>query len=197
MRFTVHPGNFFMVLFAFALTAAPAAAQSVAQPRSWTITPFFGTTLGMGDIDDAGIEVDLDSSLGIGVAVGYDWTANLGFEGEIAYLFDVAGEQNVVDWSLTNFGFNAVYHFDVRRFTPYATAGLGWERSSLDVTDPNLLALFADLSSTEVTFNFGGGVKYPINDRLHARGDVRRFQANDLAPDYWRLYGGLTWVLRR
>jgi hypothetical protein len=48
-----------------------------------------------------------------------------------------------------------------------------------------------------VAFNFGGGVKYPINDRLLARADVRRFQANDQAPDYWRLYGGLTWVVKR
>jgi aspartate aminotransferase len=45
--------------------------------------------------------------------------------------------------------------------------------------------------------NFGGGVKYPLAPRWIARGDVRRFQANDTAPDYWRLYGGITWVLRK
>ena len=27
------------------------------------------------------------------------------------------------------------------------------------------------------------------------RGDLRRFQSNDLAPDYWRLYGGITFIL--
>jgi opacity protein-like surface antigen len=192
MRSLVRPGHFFTALpLALALAVpAPAAAQSVAQPRSWTVTPFFGTSLGMGDPAD-------DASLGVGVAAGYDWTSNLGFEGELGYLFDVAGDTNAVDWSLTNFSFNAVYHFDVRRVTPYATAGLGWERSDLDVTDPELLALFEDFSTTEVAFNFGGGVKYPINDRLLARADVRRFQANDQAPDYWRLYGGLTWVVKR
>jgi opacity protein-like surface antigen len=192
MRFSVRFGNIFTTaLFSSSLLlAVPASAQSVTQPRTWTVTPFLGTSLGMGEPAE-------DASLGVGVAVGYDWTANLGFEGELGYLFDVAGELNAVDWSLTNFSFNALYNFDVRRVTPYATAGLGWERSSVDVTDPNLLALFEDFSSTEITFNFGGGVKYPLNDRLLARADLRRFQANDLAPDYWRLYGGVTWVFGR
>jgi opacity protein-like surface antigen len=192
MRFTVRPGNFFMVFVLSSLLSAPAlvSAQSIAQPRSWTVTPFLASSLGMGEPAE-------DSSLGIGAAVGYDWTANLGFEGELGYLFDVAGERNDIDWSLMNFSFNALYHFDVRRVTPYATAGLGWERSDVDVISPDPVELLPDLSSTEITFNFGGGVKYPINDRFIARADVRRFQANDQAPDYWRLYGGLTWVLRR
>jgi hypothetical protein len=40
-------------------------------------------------------------------------------------------------------------------------------------------------------------VKYPITPRLLARGDLRRFNANDLAPDYWRLYGGITFRVGR
>ena len=172
------------------LTAAPAAAQSVARPGAWTVTPFLHTSIGAGDPAP-------DDSLGLGVAVGYDLSENLGFEGEISHLFDVAGDSAGVDWSVTNFSANAVYHFDVRRFTPYATFGLGFERSSFGLKDPDPLALVADPSSSEVAINFGGGVKYPINDRWIARADLRRFQANDLAPDYWRLYGGLTIGLRR
>jgi hypothetical protein len=26
---------------------------------------------------------------------------------------------------------------------------------------------------------------------------LRRFEANDAAPDYWRLYGGLSWWIKR
>jgi opacity protein-like surface antigen len=175
---------------ALSIAALPAGAQSIAQPRSWTVTPFLQTSLGMGDPAP-------DDSLGLGVAVAYDWTFNLGFEGEISHLFDVAGDTNVVDWSVSNFSANALYHFDVKRFTPYVTLGMGIERSSQDVKDPDSLALIGDFSSTEVAFNFGGGVKYPINARWVARGDVRRFQANDIAPDFWRLYGGLTFVMKK
>jgi opacity protein-like surface antigen len=132
----------------------------------------------------------------VGAAVGYDFTANLGVEGELAYLFDVAGDDNNIDRSVTSFNANVVYHFDVRRVTPYATAGLGFERDSVDVRNPDPLALYAP-SSTEVAFNFGGGAKYRVTDRLIARADLRRFEANDSAPDYWRLYGGLTFVWRR
>ena len=123
-------------------------------------------------------------------------TRNLGFEGEIGHLFDVAGDNDDVDWSISNFSANA--HLSLRHpdVTPYATFGLGLERSAFEVKNPDVLALYPDLSSTEVTFNFGGGVKYPLTDRWLARGDLRRFQANDLAPDYWRLYGGITFKLK-
>nr|MDP9324432.1 hypothetical protein [Acidobacteriota bacterium] len=52
-------------------------------------------------------------------------------------------------------------------------------------------------SSTEVAYNFGGGVKYPVSERFLARADLRRFQSTDLSPDYWRLYGGLTFWVKR
>jgi opacity protein-like surface antigen len=181
------------ILVAAVCAASPAAAQSIAEPRSWTVTPFLHTSLGVG-------EGAPDDSMGLGVAVGYDLTRNLGFEGEIGYLFDVAGDTDDADWSITNYSANAVYHFDVKRVTPYGTVGLGFEHSGFDVKNPDVLAdlgLLADPSGTEVVFSFGGGVKYPINARWIARGDLRRFQANDDAPDFWRLYGGLTWTLRR
>jgi opacity protein-like surface antigen len=180
-----------VVMFLAACAAtSEAAAQSIAQPRSWTVTPFLHTSVGVGDPapDDSG---------GIGVAVGYDWTYNLGFEGEISHLFDVEGSTDDIDWSITNFSLNAVYHFDVKRLTPYATFGIGVERSSFDLKNPDPLVLIVDPSSTEVAINFGGGVKYSISSRWVARGDLRRFQANDIAPDYWRLYGGLTFVMKR
>ena len=137
-----------------------------------------------------------DNSVGLGVAAGYDLTSNLGFEGELAHLFDVVGNDTNVDWSVTNVSANAIYHFDVQHFTPYATFGLGFERSSINVKSPDPLILVPP-SSTEVAYNFGGGIKYRINDTLIARADLRRFQAIDTAPDYWRLYGGLMFSLKR
>jgi opacity protein-like surface antigen len=175
---------------ALAIATPAARAQSIAQPRSWTVTPFLHTSA---DVS----EPAFDDSLGLGVAVGYDLTRNLGFEGEVTHLFDVAGDTDNIDWSISNFSANAIYHFDVKRVTPYATLGIGFERSSYDLKAEDALQLDEDPSSTEVSVNFGGGVKYPINDRWTARGDVRRFQANDIAPDHWRVYGGLTWMMRQ
>jgi opacity protein-like surface antigen len=165
-----------------------AAAQSVAEEQTWTVTPLLSGSFGTSN--------DLGSSLGLGVAVGYDMTRNVGVEVELAHVFDVSGDDARVDWSLTNISANAIYHFDVPHVTPYATFGLGPERSSISVKDPTVLALTVP-SSTEMAFNFGGGVKYSINEKFLARADLRRFQAMDAAPDHWRLYGGVTWWIKR
>lgn len=187
----VHRSGIFSTVVAVAfpvLLASPAAAQSVAEPRTWTVSPFIGTSIGL-DGSGAG------NSFGIGVGVGYDMTSNIGFEGEFSHLLDVRGDTDTIDWSITNISANFLYHFDVKRVTPYATFGLGWERSSIDA-DPDPLALVLP-SSTEFSINFGGGVKYPLTPALLVRGDLRRFEANDLAPDYWRLYGGVTFTFGR
>lgn len=186
----VRVGSFFMlVATVLVLSARGVAAQSVTEAGTWTATPFLSVSFGTSN--------NLDSSLGLGVGVGYDLTSNLGFEGEFGHVFDVQGSTDNIDWSLTNFSGNVLYHFDLRGpATPYATFGLGWEHSSVDVENPDPAALYP-ASSTEVAWNFGGGVKYRISDRLLARGDLRRFQSNDLAPDHWRLYGGLTFEISK
>jgi opacity protein-like surface antigen len=169
--------------------AASADAQSLPEAKTWSVTPFLDASMGMG-------EPGPRNSLGLGVAVSYDWTRNLAFEADLGHFFDVAGDDANVDWSISTFSANAVYHFDTQHVTPYATFGLGLERSAFEVKNPDVLALYPDLSATEFAFNFGGGVKYALTGRWHARADLRRFQANDLAPDHWRLYGGLSWRVK-
>ena len=173
---------------ASAQSAAPAVTQSVAEPNTITVTPFVSVSFGLSE--------DWKSSLGVGAAVGYDLTKNLGFEFELGHVFDVAGDDANLDFDLTNISGNVIYHFDVPRVTPYATLGIGWEHASPEVQDPETLALYPP-SSTEIAWSFGGGVKYPINGRLLARADLRRFQVNDIAPDHWRFYGGLTFWVKR
>ncbi len=167
--------------------AAWAMAQSVAEPNSWTVTPFLGGTMALTRRFGG-------NSLAIGVGVGYDMTSKHRFEGELGHLFDIPGDTDAVDWSVTNFSGNFLYHFDVKHVTPYATFGIGFEHSGLD--GPGVDSLDID-SSTEVSFNFGGGVKYPLTPKLLLRGDLGRFEAIDLAPDYWRVYAGLTFRLGR
>jgi len=177
------------VLALFVLSVSPAAAQTLPAPRTWSITPFLHTSLGIGDPAP-------DDSIGLGAAVTYDWTSKLAFEGEVSHLFDIAGNSADIDWSVTNLSANAVYRFDTRHVTPYATFGLGLEHSSERLKETDSLALIADFSATEFVVNFGGGLQYEIDKRWKARADLRRFQANDLAPDFWRLYGGLTFRLK-
>lgn len=188
MRRFSRPCTLFLVMTALlAGVRAPASAQSVAEPNTMTVTPFVATSFG--------VSQGLDSSLGLGVAIGYDLTRNLGFEFDFGHVFDIAGGDDNLDWSLTNVSGNVVYHFDVPRVTPYATLGLGWERSTprFDIVDP----MSGSSSRTEVAWNIGGGAKSELTDRIIARLDLRRFQVNDLAPDHWRLYGGLTFFVKR
>ncbi|MEP6915922.1 MAG: outer membrane beta-barrel protein [Acidobacteriota bacterium] len=166
----------------------PAAAQSLAEPKTWTVTPFVSGSFGTSD--------GLGGSLGIGGAITFDVTSHLGIEGELGRVFDVLGNDANVDWAITNVSGNVVYNFDAKRITPYATFGLGVERSSPSVKIPDPAALYPG-ASTEVAYNFGGGVKYPLSERFLVRGDLRRFEANDLAPDHWRLYGGISWWIKR
>lgn len=167
---------------------SPPSSQSLAEPNTATVTPFLSTAFGTSQ--------KLGGSLGIGVAVGYDLTRNVGFEGEIGHVFDVLGNDANQDSSITNYSANGVYHFDVSRFTPYATLGLGIEHVGRSVKNPDPLAIY-QASGTEVAYNFGGGVKYPVSERFLARADLRRFQSTDLSPNYWRLYAGLTFWIKR
>jgi opacity protein-like surface antigen len=154
------------------------------------VTPFLSESFGTSGHGD-------DNSIGIGAAIAYDLTRQLGFEFEIGRAFDIAGDNADLDWSLTTFSFNAVYHLNVPRVTPYVTAGLGWEHSGLDLDDDAEDLVLTIPSSTEIAWNFGGGVKYPINERFIVRADIRRFEVMDAAPDHWRFYGGLTFWIKR
>lgn len=182
--------TFFTIFVSFAaLTAHAAHAQTVAEPNTVTVTPFLSASFG--------VSGNLDNSIGLGVGVGYDLTPNLGVEFELGHVFDVVGKDDNLDWSLTTYSGNLLYYFNrVPRVLPYATFGIGWERSNLDfdVIDPTVITI---PSSTEIAWNVGGGAKMELNDRLLVRGDIRRFQVNDLAPDHWRAYAGLTFFVKR
>ncbi len=166
-----------------AATAVPAAAQApVTEAGTWTATPFLSLTFGgAGD----------STSLGVGGAVGYDVTDLLSVEGELAYVFDLAGDSDVTDWSVTSLSGNALYHFPLENgWAPYATAGLTFARSHLTIAD-------ATAATAEFGVNLGGGIKMGLTDTLTARADLRYFKYVDTAPDGFRLYGGLTWRVRR
>lgn len=173
------------------LTATPALAQAgqevtapvpvpVTGPGQWSVTPFLSFTFG-GDSDS--------TSLGVGGALGYDLTDRLGLEGELFYVFDLAADTDNTDRSLLGASANVLYHVPLSSgLVPYGTFGVGFGRSALTIDE-------VKESSSEVGFNFGGGLKGPLTERISARGDIRYFKYNDAAPDGWRVYAGLSWKL--
>jgi opacity protein-like surface antigen len=195
MRLLVQICTGFIVIIMALGAPAPASAQSpssearsIAEPNTVTVTPFLTGSFGTSD--------DLGGSIGLGVGVGYDFTRHLGVEGEIGHAFDVLGNDANVDSPVTNYSANGIYHFDVRHVTPYATFGLGVEHVGRSIKNPDPLMLYAP-ASTELAYNFGGGVKYPLSDKFILRADLRRFQSVDLSPNFWRLYGGVTFWAKR
>jgi opacity protein-like surface antigen len=171
--------------------AAPAAAQTETagpyvstpvQAGAWTVTPLLALSFG-GQSDT--------SSLGFGGALGYDFTDLLSFEGELGYLFDLIGDDDFADWSVTTFSGNALLHFPLENGSaPYATAGVTLARSHREISD-------TVEDTAKFGFNFGGGIKHPLTDRIAARGDIRYFKYNDAGPDGFRVYGGVIWRLGR
>jgi OmpA-OmpF porin, OOP family len=177
-----------MGLAAALFTASPAHAQSaLPEPGTFDVTPFLGFGLGFGDdVLDPLNPADPSSSFLLGVAVGYNFTTNLSLEGELGLIPDIVGDTDAVDIGITTFSANGVYHFDTQsKIVPYATLGLGLGHVGLELLD-------VDESSTEFLVNLGGGVKYPVTDRLQVRGDLRYFSINDENPNFWRVYGGVT-----
>ncbi len=163
---------------------ADARAQMLPPVGSIDVTPFLGFAFGS---DQGG------ATLALGAAVAYNYTEQIALEGEIGILPDLEGDTDALDVGVATFSANVLYHFDAApTLVPYATAGLGFGRTSFDFAEGPL-----DRSSTELAVNIGGGVKAEVGDRVIVRGDLRYFNVNDENPNFWRLYGGIVFRLRR
>jgi opacity protein-like surface antigen len=157
----------------------PLRAQSpLGGSDAWLLTPSLGV----------GVDEDADASLTIAGALGYPLTSTLAIEGALAHAFDLAPGDGDVDSSLTTVHGSLLLFFDTDfMLTPYVAAGLGVGKFAHDVRVPA-----ASIDSTEVGFNAGGGIVYPLSDRAWLRGDVRVFKHIDDVPTLWRFMGGVT-----
>jgi OOP family OmpA-OmpF porin len=153
----------------------------------WTVTPFIG----------AGFSGDLESSpLNLGAALAYNWSSRIAFEGQFAYMNAEQGQLVEFDTNVWTLDANVLYHFAEERWIPYLALGLGMMRATTDVGDLPVVGDVDD-ESTELSLNFGGGVKRQLTDRVRLRGDLRYYNGGDLAPDFWRVTAGLTFALGR
>ena len=173
-----------LVPAAHAQAPAGAVTPLPPDPEGFTVTPFL-------DLSFAG---DYENTPGgLGVALGYGAHSRVSLEGDLS--FTPNGQQGVLTefetttWQLSG---NVLYHFLARDVTPYLALGLGVLGAD---TEAEATGLIADDTDYQLAWNWGGGLKTALNERLGLRADLRYFNGDDLAPDHWRLYGGV--VLRQ
>ena len=153
-----------------------ARAQSPVEAGAWTVSPLLGIAF----------DSDGDASLSLAGAVDYHVTPEFALEGELGHVFDTAPDDANVDASLTTAHASVLYFFDAA-LHPYVAAGIGAGHFSVAVRAPR-----ASFDTTEIGFNLGAGVIYPLDDGLGVRGDFRYFKHIDNVPSSWRLSGGIT-----
>lgn len=137
------------------------------------VTGFVGGQLfDVGDqFDTAG--TNFKTEVNLGARYQYNFTQHWAVEG--SFLFS-PGDTELVRAALPDvsvdayyYGANVLYHIlPDQKIIPYATAGIGGV--SLDVSRGD--------TESFVTFNFGGGVLYPLNHRFSVRFDVRDYVYN-------------------
>lgn len=176
MRFRIAP---VLILATVLLASMPHAAQ--AQPPlqrdTWLLTGALGLAL----------DADASPSLSIHGAAAFPLTSQFAVEGELGHVFDIAPGNVDVDSSLTTVHATALYFVNTSYvLTPYLAAGIGAGKYSIDVIPGS-----ADFSTTEIGFNLGGGVTYPLTPTTYFRGDFRYFKHIDDVPSVWRFSGGV------
>ena len=142
------------------LAASLVSSSSFAQieEESLTFSPLIGGYIFEGN-------QNVDDDLVAGLAAGYNFTENWGVEGVFQFLNtedDISGSHDDIDGRI--YHLDALYHFMAdSKLVPYVAAGLG------GITlDDN-----PDGHNTNPLYNYGGGVKYFLNENMALRGDVR------------------------
>jgi opacity protein-like surface antigen len=172
MRFALAP---VVILAAVLMAPTVASAQPPIQKDTWMVSGALGLAL----------DADASPSLTLSGAAAFPLTSQLAIEGELGHVFDNAPGNVDVDSSLTTFHATALYFFNTSYvLTPYLAAGIGAGKYSVEVTP-------SKFSTTEVGFNLGGGVTYPLGKTSFFRGDFRYFKHIDDVPSVWRFTGGI------
>jgi opacity protein-like surface antigen len=197
----MHMRTFIALSVAVAAAAAPAysqttsgqsAAQTTSGQTSPTVSPLPPEAEGLSFTPyvELGFAGDYDNTpAGFGAALGYGMNNRLAVEADFSFTpggeQDLFGEFDSTVWSLSG---NVLYHFTNDDVTPYVALGLVALGANVDDEDTGL---FADDSSTAFAWNWGGGIKTALSERFGFRGDLRYFNGDELAPDHWRIYGGV------
>lgn len=149
---------------------------------------------------EGGSELDIDSSIGWGINIGWNWTEkwNLAYRyvsTKPDYLAVIVPEdpellQQTFEQKLskTSHQLNVTYNFFEGAFTPFVLGGIGWTKldSNVITGGPDLgcwwdpwwgYICFADwetFTTSEFTYNLGLGVRWDINNAIYTRAAYTR-----------------------
>ena len=188
----------------------------VAKPASadWLFTPYLGVVFGgsANNFDVNNLSHEFEQRISFGGGLTWMGAGKLGVEVDYHlapnFYQITRGTGNVellnLDSSVQTLMANVILGAPIGGTSgpgirPYAVAGIGLMRASLDSPSE----LFDNLSNNELGFNVGGGVHAFFTDNLGLRGDVRYFRGlqkgNDGGQDldledfdFWRATVGMT-----
>lgn len=136
----------------FFLTPEQGKAGQIA--KTFTISPMIGGYIFEGN-------QDLDNGYDFGLGLGYNINKNLGIEGTFTHV-DSETTSTGTDIDAQIFRLDGLYHFyPDNTLVPYVAAGLG------------IIAFDGANDETNPLVNYGGGVKYFLNNHTAIRGDLR------------------------
>jgi opacity protein-like surface antigen len=155
---------------------------------------------GLDETSEGGSELDVDSTTGWGVNIGWNWTAkwNLAYRfistspkyfalivPEDPEILPVPVEHKM---SKLSHQLNVTYNFSEKAFTPFVLAGIGWTKIDSNVPTGGVeggcwwdpwwgYICFADwktFDTSEFTYNLGLGVRWDINNAIYTRAAYSR-----------------------
>ncbi|MBI4849394.1 MAG: outer membrane beta-barrel domain-containing protein [Nitrospirae bacterium] len=149
--------KFIAVAIIMLLTALPNSSAAENKAGAVTFNPNIGGYVFGGD-------QDIKNSLVYGLGLGYNLTENWGVEGNFNYVntkSKLAGKEDVEAYL---YRIDGLYHFmPDKKFVPYLALGMGAITINGAVKD----------DGTDPLLNYGGGIKYFLNQNFAIRGDVR------------------------
>ncbi len=128
------------------------------QADTYTLSPTSGLYI-------FGSEQDLTDAPVLGLAIGYNFTENVGAEGSFNFVLTDSESGDYNDARAYNYRIDGLYHFmPEKQLVPYVAAGFG----ALHINDDR-----ASEDNTNPAFNYGAGIKYFLSKTIAVRGDVR------------------------
>ena len=155
---------------------------------------------GLDKSSEGGSSIDVDSTVGWGVSLGWNWTEKLNLSYRLAatkpdYLAVVVTEDTPLvpqafEQKLSKYShqFNVTYNFRAKAFTPFVLAGIGMTK-----IDTNVIAgppttgcwwdpwwgyiCFSDwetFGATEFSYNLGVGLRWDINNAIFTKAAYSR-----------------------
>ena len=157
---------------------------------------------GLEESSEGGSSIDVDSQLGWGISVGWNWTAkwNLSYRlvaTEPNYLATIVPDNDdpsalpqTVEHKMSKYShqLNATYNFSEKAFTPFVLAGIGWTKldSNIPGGPPNTacwwdpwwgyicISDWETYQTSEFTYNLGLGLRWDINNAVFTKATYSR-----------------------